>query len=293
MSKKHLITAAASDPRALLALLRARLGVSDAEARRAVREGSVWIDGRRAGPTVNTVSAGQKVTVFVAETASPTPSPQVVYEDRDLLVVNKPAGLLCQPGRRGGPSLLTMLPGPLWLPHRLDGETSGLTMLARSAEVCARLGQALVEGRIERRYLARVVGVPAASGRIDLRIGKSAGQGAPMMRAYPTASTLGDSAVSHFWRLDTLRTAPFAQSLVLVRLETWRTHQVRVHMMASGHPIVGDTLYGGPPFERLTLHATALDLFQPRTGKRLTLAAELPSECWPQPVPNWTEFIAP
>ena len=97
MSKKHLITAAASDPRALLALLGARLGVSETEARRAVREGSVWIDGRRAGPTVNTVSAGQKVTVFVAETSSPIPCPQVVYEDRDLLVVNKPAGLLCQP----------------------------------------------------------------------------------------------------------------------------------------------------------------------------------------------------
>ena len=292
MSKKHLITAAASDPRALLALLRARLGVSEAEARRAVREGSVWIDGRRAGPTVNTVSAGQKVTVFVAETSSPNPRPQVVYEDHDLLVVNKPAGLLCQPGRRGGPSLLTMLPGPLWLPHRLDGETSGLTMLARSAEVCARLGQALVEGRIERRYLARVVGVPEASGRIDLRIGKSAGQGAPRMRAYPTESTVGDSAVSHFWCLDTLHPACGAQSLVLVRLETGRTHQVRVHMMASGHPIVGDLLYGGPPFERLALHATALDLVHPRTGKRLTLVAALPSGFWPQPVPDWTQSIA-
>jgi len=293
VSKKHLITAAASDPRTLLALLGARLGVSETEARRAVREGSVWIDGRRAGPTVNTVSAGQKVTVFVAETSSAIPRPQVVYEDRDLLVVNKPAGLLCQPGRRGGPSLLTMLPGPLWLPHRLDGETSGLTMLARSAEVCARLGQALVEGRIERRYVARVVGVPAASGRIDLRIGKSVGLGAKMMRAHPTASMVGDSAVSHFWCLDTLHTARGAQSLVLVRLETGRTHQVRVHMMASGHPIVGDMLYGGPPFERLALHATELDLVHPRTGKRLTLVAALPSEFWPQPVPDWTQSIAP
>lgn len=280
MSKKHLMTAAAADPRDLVALLQTRLGMQQEQAAQAVREGAVWIDGKRASPSLRSVLAGQRVTVFVDEESSQAAVPQVIYEDRELLVVDKPAGLLCQPGRRGGPSLLTMLPGPLWLPHRLDGDTSGLTLLARSAVVCARLSQALAWGQIERRYLARVSGLPAPSGRIELRIGKSAGPGAQKMRTYPATASEGDPARSDFIRLDMLDGERGPESLLLVRLETGRTHQVRVHLAASGHPIVGDKLYGGLPGPRLGLHATRLQLSHPRTGAVLTFTAGPPPGFW-------------
>lgn len=286
MSKKHLITAAAGDPRDVVALLQARLGMKPARAQQAVREGAVWVDGKRASPSLCSVIAGQRVTVFVDEEAPPAAAPQVIYEDRELLIVDKPAGLLCQPGRRGGPSLLTILPGPLWLPHRLDGDTSGLTLLARSAEVCARLSQSLVAGQVERRYLARVRGLPAPKGRIGLRIGKSAGPGVQKMRAYPATASEGDAAQSDFLRLDIFDGVNGPESLLLVRLETGRTHQVRVHLAASGHPIVGDKLYGGPPWLRLGLHATRLVLPHPRTGHELTLTAEPPPEFWPRAAPD-------
>lgn len=303
MSKKHLITASAEDPRNLLLLLSQRLGWSAAQAAKAVREGAVWVDGRRVTPAVHSVVTGARLTVFADHDPAPVAVPQVrvVYEDRELLVVCKPAGLLCQPGRRGGPSLLTVLPGPLWLPHRLDGDTSGLTMLAKSAEACARLGQALRDGQIERHYLARVTGVPPERGRIELRIGKRAGpaspsgshSSSPRMITYPAQSQLGVSAESQFERRDTLTGPTGSQSLLLVRLATGRTHQVRVHLAALGHPIVGDKLYGGSPFARLGLHAATLVLVHPRTGQRLLLESELPENFWPRPLPIATELVAP
>ena len=298
MSKKHLITASAEDSRNLLLLLSQRLGWSAAQAAKAVREGAVWVDGRRVTPADHSVAIGARLTVFAAVEPTPVAPTQVrvVYEDRELLVVCKPAGLLCQPGRRGGPSLLTQLPGPLWLPHRLDGDTSGLTMLAKSAEACARLGQALRDGQIERHYLARVTGVPPERGRIELRIGKRAEPGShlgsPRMITYPAQSQLGDAAESHFERRDTLNGPTGSQSLLLVRLATGRTHQVRVHLAALGHPIVGDKLYGGSPFARLGLHAATLVLVHPRTGQRLLLESELPENVWPRALPIATENVA-
>ena len=120
MSKKHLITVAHDDPRGLVALLVDRLGFAPSLAQRVVAEGAVFVDGRRASSDQREVTPGQKIQVFVEDTPQRTWAPQVVYEDRDLLIVDKPAGLPCQPGRRGGASLLTVIPGPLWLPHRLD-----------------------------------------------------------------------------------------------------------------------------------------------------------------------------
>ena len=135
-------------------------------------------------------------------------------------------------------------------------------MLAKSAEACARLGQALRDGQIERHYLARVTGVPPERGRIELRIGKRAEPGShlgsPRMITYPAQSQLGDAAESHFERRDTLNGPTGSQSLLLVRLATGRTHQVLLH---------------------------------PRTGQRLLLESELPENFWPRAMPIATENV--
>ncbi|MBL8632278.1 MAG: RluA family pseudouridine synthase [Myxococcales bacterium] len=281
MAKKQVFTVAVDDPRELVSLLASRLLLSLDVARRLHQQGSVWIDGKRAQPAQYMVSIGQRLTVFVPDPQPALPSPRVVYEDRALLVVDKPAGLPCQPGRQGGPSLLTVLGGSLWLPHRLDAETSGLTMLARSSESCARLSAQLSSGQIKRRYLAKVVGIPTERGLITLRIGRAHGSGPPKMRAYPAHASEGDSAETRFVRLATRQAAHGPESLLLVELQTGRTHQVRVHLAAIGHPLVGDTLYGGPSQDRLSLHAAFLSLRQPLTGQKLAFSAELPVEIWP------------
>lgn len=284
MSKKHLITVAHDDPRGLLALLVERLSLAPARAEQVIAEGSVFVDGRRATSDQREVAAGQKIQVFVDDVPQPCFAPQIVYEDRDLLVVDKPVGLPCQPGRRGGPSLLTVLPGPLWLPHRLDADTSGLSMLARSAEVCAKLGQALAQDRVTRTYAARVSGLIGERGQVDLRIGKAAGPAVVKMRTHPVESAQGDAARTFFVRRAVREAAEGPESLVWLRLATGRTHQIRVHLAALGHPVVGDSLYGGRQAERLLLHAVELSFFHPRTGRRLALAVPLPSALWPGPL---------
>lgn len=277
MSRKQIFTVAHADPRGLLALLSVRLGVTSRVAQRALGEGSVFVDGRRATPALREVLPGQKVQVFLPEETAPVPLlPQVVFEDADLLVVDKPAGLPCQPGRRGGPSLLTVLPGPLWLPHRLDAETSGLTMLARSAVICGQLGMDLAKQRVSRTYAARVSGLVPERGEIALRIGKVAGPAVVKMRSHPQSSSQGEPALTHFVRRAVYQTEHGPESLVWLRLSTGRTHQVRVHLAGIGHPILGDTLYGGRPASRLLLHAVELSLFHPRTGQPLQLASPLP-----------------
>lgn len=284
VSRKQIFTVASADPRGLLALLSDRLGLSLAAAQQAVVEGSVFVDGRRVNKTPPEVLPGQKVQVFVPDEPLVPKSPRIVFEDADLLVVDKPAGLLCQPGRRGGPSLLTLLPGPLWLPHRLDADTSGLTMLARSAAVCARLGQALAADRVTRTYAARACGLVPERGQVALRIGKAAGPAVVKMRTYPPQSTQGDPALTSFVRRAVSDSSQGADSLVWLRLSTGRTHQVRVHLAGIGHPIVGDSLYGGRQASRLLLHAVELSFSHPRTGQLVKLASPLPAEFWPLPV---------
>ncbi len=284
------MTVAHDDPRGLLALLTGRLGLSLSLAQQLVAEGSVFVDGRRATQAQAEVAAGQRLLVYVKDSPQPTLAPRIVYEDPDLLVVDKPAGLPCQPGRRGGASLLTVLPSPLWLPHRLDAETSGLSMLARSAEVCAKLGQALLQHRVTRTYAARVSGRTGERGQIDLRIGKAAGPALVKMRTYPADSPQGDPARTLFVRRAVFAAASGPESLLWLRLATGRTHQIRVHLAALGHPVVGDLLYGGQQAERLMLHAVELSLPHPRTGRRLTLSAALPPALWPGPAADLAQL---
>ncbi|MGC8915439.1 MAG: RluA family pseudouridine synthase [Thermoanaerobaculum sp.] len=173
----------------------------------------------------------------------------VVYEGPDLLVLNKPAGLslatrrrapgevearLCHLLAAGG----SLLPGPLFLVHRLDVGTTGLVLVARNRETLRRLAGALAEGRIHRTYLALVWGKPRPrEGVWELPLAPD-----PKDRRKMRGDSRGKRAVTAYCRL--AHVPPV--SLVVARPRTGRTHQIRVHLAAAGHPIVGDDLYGGP-----------------------------------------------
>ena len=169
-------------------------------------------------------------------------APRIVYEDAKLLVVDKPAGIASRPA--GARSLSRLATSPLFVVQRLDAEASGLMLLARDRQTAAALKEAMRRGAIEWQYLALVDGTPRpAEGRIDL----------------PTAARRGRPATTHYRLLAATPPADFAgTSLLWLRLETGHRHQVRAHLAAIGHPIVGDKLYGGRLGPRLFLHASRL-----------------------------------
>jgi RluA family pseudouridine synthase len=291
---KQILTVAAVDPRQLGPFLRARLGLSGPAVARLIAEGAVWLGGRRAKAGGDPLLPGGRVTIYLADCAAPLlpVAPVVLFADSRLLVVDKPAGLASQPGRRGGPSLLSLLPPPLFPVHRLDAEASGLVVLARDPEAAAALGQALQDDNraarpLHREYLALVAGVPTVPvGRIELRIGPAASSSpmSPRYRVYPSEATQGQPAHTDYWLLGpplpgTLGgvAASPALSLLGLRLGSGRTHQLRLHLAALGHPIVGDKLYGGLPAGRLFLHAARLRLHHPESGQLLTWEAPPPA----------------
>ncbi|HEY4621165.1 MAG TPA: RluA family pseudouridine synthase, partial [Gaiellaceae bacterium] len=209
----------------------------------------------------------------------------VLYEDGDLLVVDKPAGLPVHPGageRRAtlAGQLLTLgaaggpdpeRPG---IVHRLDRDTSGLLLVARSEEAHAALQQAIRRREIERRYLALVRGRPRSrTGRIDAPIGRD--------RRDPTRRSLDTDeprdAVTHFEIVETMG----EHALLHVRLETGRTHQIRVHLAAIGLPVAGDAQYGVAGdlgLERQFLHAHVLRFRQPISGEEIEITSPLPPD---------------
>jgi tRNA pseudouridine32 synthase/23S rRNA pseudouridine746 synthase len=199
----------------------------------------------------------------------------LIHQDASLLVVDKPAGLLAVPGRGEDKqdSLATRLqrqfPEALVV-HRLDMATSGLMLFARNAEVQRRMSRAFAERRVEKRYLAVVAGQMETSGEIDLPILADwlnrplrkidAEQGKPSLTRY--------TLLKYDSILDISR----------IELEpvTGRTHQLRVHLQAIGHSILGDTLYQGRAAARLLLHASRLNFEHPITGSALHFLSEAP-----------------
>lgn len=319
---KRLLTVAAGDPPEPAAFVSVRLGLPLEAATRLVREGGVFIGPRRLTAQDAPLRPGTRLTVFVeggeparaevaaappavrhaparasAQAPGQAPAVRVVYSDAELVIADKPAGLPSQPGRRGGPSLLTALPaelGTLHLLHRLDSEASGLVILARNIAACAPLQRALTRGAVTREYLAVVTGVPApATGVVTLRIGPApAGAGdrrSPVQRCYPEGASAGLPARTYYQTLRTLpasgKDAPGERTLLQLTLETGRTHQIRTHMAAIGHPLLGDPRYGGPPAARLFLHAARLRLRHPRTRQHLLLESPLPPEFPERPGP--------
>jgi 23S rRNA pseudouridine1911/1915/1917 synthase len=211
----------------------------------------------------------------------------IAFQDEHLLVVDKGAGLVVHPARGHRSDTLSQLLAPLtgsgedaWDPdrpgivHRLDRDTSGLLVVARSEEVLRRLQAALAERLIEREYLALVEGrPPARTGTIEAPIGRD-----PRVRTRMAVGGVSPrEARTHF----TLERALAETSLLRLRLETGRTHQIRVHLRAIGHPVAGDPEYGTAGLlglERQFLHAARLAFDHPLTGERVEVSSPLPAD---------------
>jgi 23S rRNA pseudouridine1911/1915/1917 synthase len=256
-----------------------------------IAAGDLTLDGGRIKPALR-VRRGQRVDIRVMPPAPSTLRPEamaldVVYEDADLLVVNKPPGLTVHPGsgRPGGTlanALIARLPelaalGEGLRPgivHRLDKDTSGLLVVARSSRALTSLRSQLASRSLSRTYLALVHGrLPQREGTIDAAIGRH-----PRHRTRMAVIASGRSAVTRYRVVEA-----FARySLVEAVLVTGRTHQIRVHFAHLGHPIAGDRVYGrlrdGLSIGRQALHAWRLRLRHPVTGAALAFEAPPPPD---------------
>jgi 23S rRNA pseudouridine1911/1915/1917 synthase len=262
---------------------------SRARAQRLIDDGAVRVDGVVV-PKRHKLGAEETVTVDLppepelATDAEAAPAPFAVrYEDADLLVIDKPAGVVVHParGHRSGTLAQALAgvaaggeEGRAGIVHRLDRDTSGLLVVARSPAAHRALKAALHERAITREYLALVEGrPPARTGTIDAPIGRD-------RRHRTRMSTDTDDprdAVTHF----AVEEALAQTTLLRVRLETGRTHQIRAHLQAIGHPVAGDPEYGTPGrlgLERQFLHAARLRFAQPSTGVEVDVASPLPDD---------------
>jgi 23S rRNA pseudouridine1911/1915/1917 synthase len=258
---------------------------SRSRAQRLIDAGLVTVDGS-ARPKRHLVAVGELVEV------GDEPAPEVeaevepveltiAYEDDDLLVVDKPAGLVVHPaaGHRTGTLAQALAARGIaaergGIVHRLDRETSGLLLAAKQEPTLRALQQELRDRRIEREYLALVEGrPPARTGTIDAPIGRDRRE----RTRHSTDTDAPRDAVTHF----AIEEALPRTTLLRVRLETGRTHQIRVHLRAIDHPVVGDPDYGGSEalgLERQFLHAARLAFDHPRTGERVEVVSPLPDD---------------
>ncbi|HET9818148.1 MAG TPA: 23S rRNA pseudouridine(1911/1915/1917) synthase RluD [Rhodanobacteraceae bacterium] len=264
-----------------------------------VRSSRIRLDGREVSPRT-LVHGTEQVEWTRVEDAVLGDRPEaidlaVVFEDADLVVVNKPAGLVVHPGagNRDGTLLNALLHHDHKLErvpragivHRLDKDTSGLLVVARSLPAHAALVAMLAARDIHRRYAAIVNGVPVAGGSVDAPLDRH-----PSDRLRRAVREGGRAAVTHYRVREKFR----AHALLQCELESGRTHQIRVHMAHAGYPLVGDPLYGkglrlprgATPqltealrgFKRQALHAEHLAFAHPVTGKALAFDAEPPSD---------------
>ena len=269
-------------------------GASRTQARQLIDDGLVRVDGSLERPA-HKLGFGAMVAVYPRASA-PAEAPieielDVVYEDEHLAVINKPSGLTVHPAP--GETLPTLIAAVVqrWpevqqiavddpesdpmrpgLVHRLDRDTTGLLMIAKRADALRSLREQLRERTIDKRYLAVTVGAPdPAAGLIDAPIGRDPAEprrmaildrGRPSQTGYETAERFADAA------------------LLRCRLITGRTHQIRVHLAAVGHPIAGDAMYGftSELIGRQALHAQALTFAHPHSGDSLSLEAEPPAD---------------
>jgi 23S rRNA pseudouridine1911/1915/1917 synthase len=262
---------------------------SRSAAARLIAEGLVSVNGRAVRKR-HTVVTGERVEFAapeapLAEVVPPTSSATytVMYEDPHLLVIDKPAGVVVHPGKGNWEGTLAQAlvgvgvggaedrPG---IVHRLDKDTSGLLVVARTEAAHRELKELISARQVRREYLTLVAGLPdARTGTIDAPLGRD--------RHTRTIMSLDtDSprdARTHFEVLEGLS----RDSLLRVTLETGRTHQIRVHMQAIGHPVVGDPTYGGADrygLERQFLHAARLAFTHPITGESVDIRSDLPAD---------------
>ena len=264
-----------------------------------IEAGRVQLDGRAPRPR-DVVVGGEVVQLSPLAEPQVAAAPEaialdVVFADADVLVLNKPAGLVVHPGA-GNPratlqnALLHLDPRLVELPragivHRLDKDTSGLMVVARSARAHTTLTRALEVHAVEREYQAVCSGVMTAGGTVDAPIDRH-----PVDRLRMAVRSSGREAVTHYRVITRYR----AHSHVRVVLETGRTHQIRVHLAHAGYPLVGDATYGRrivlpraatprlaatlQAFRRQALHAARLAFVHPASGERVEFTAPLPPD---------------
>jgi 23S rRNA pseudouridine1911/1915/1917 synthase len=273
--------------------------LSRSQAKKLIVEGLVTVNERAAKPST-TLSSGDEVLVHVPAPTEAVPAPEpipldVVYEDADLIVVNKPAGIVVHPAPGSPDGTLvnailhhcgdelaisgTKRPG---IVHRLDKDTSGLLVVAKNDASHRSLAEQVKDRSAERIYLALVAGVPEESqGKIDAPIGRSIGD----RKRMAVTGVRGRTAVTNFRVKERFNGA----ALLEVKLDTGRTHQIRVHMAFIRHPILGDAKYGGGKpakgafseevmaaineLKGQALHATALGFVHPTTGQPVRFEA--------------------
>jgi 23S rRNA pseudouridine1911/1915/1917 synthase len=290
---------AAAGERFDVALAAALPQYSRARLQRWIGAGEVLLEGRQVLARQR-LAGGERVRVRAEFSADERVAPEpialdIVHEDEALLVINKPAGLVVHPGA-GNPAhtlqnallahdaALASVPRA-GLVHRLDKDTSGLLVVARTPETHLQLVSMLQRREIRREYLALVLGKPTSGGTIDEPIGRHRS-----VRTRMAVRRDGREAVTHFRIEERFR----AHTLLRVQLETGRTHQIRVHLAHIGFPIVGDGVYGGrrrliggadeatraalAAFRRQALHAQRLSFDHPATGKHHTFEAPLPED---------------
>ena len=269
----------------------AQLGLSLEEAGRLVGVGAVYVAGRRSRDARSPLGAGQVVMVVLEEGGqSPLAAPSaparalsVLHEDAALIAVDKPPGMTAQPTEgRVGDSLVdhvgAHLGRPAGLVHRLDRETSGVTVFGKTAQATSALAEEFREGRARKRYLAAVGPVPLPSpGTIELPLSRDPSRPG---RWRATRSAHGVDALTHY------RVLYAGGDFALVELwpQTGRTHQLRAHLTALGAPILGDARYGGAAragalaAPRCLLHAQALELHHPDSGLPVRFEAPVPED---------------
>lgn len=267
-----------------------------------IRTGAVEVSGRPLRDPATKVQGEESVRVAVPEPEPAHNEPQdiplnIIFEDEHLLVVDKPAGLVVHPaaGNFDGTlvnALLHHCAGKLsgiggvarpGIVHRIDKDTSGLLVVAKTDVAHEGLAKQFAAHSIDRRYVAIVTGVPRASeGKVDAPLARSATN---RKKIAIVEGSRGKRAVTYWKRLNLLRDA----ALVECRLETGRTHQVRVHMASIGHPLVGDPVYGRSGkthgkllkelgFHRQALHAAELGFTHPVTKHRLSFSSAMPPD---------------
>ena len=269
------------------ALARALPQYSRSRLRAWVDAGRVTLEGRTAAATRH-VRGGERVVVHahaepdVAAPAAEAIALTIVDEDDALLVVDKPAGLVVHPGagNRSGTlqnALLHHAPALAVVPragivHRLDKDTSGLLVVAKTLTAHTDLVRQLAARTVQREYLALAAGDVRQGGTIEAPIGRH-----PTRRTTMAVVATGKPARTHYAIVERFGVA----TLLACRLETGRTHQIRVHLASLGHPLVGDPAYGrkGPlAFGRQALHAARLALVHPATGRRREWRSPLPTD---------------
>jgi 23S rRNA pseudouridine1911/1915/1917 synthase len=254
-----------------------------------LRSGHILVDGKSPAARM-AVSGGEKIELSPPQLPREgAPQAQrmplkIVHEDAALVVIDKPAGLVVHPGA-GQPdrtllnALLAHSPALAGVPragivHRLDKDTSGLLVVAKTVESQIDLVKQLAERTMRRVYKALVQGDPPASGTIDAPVGRD-----PKSRTRMAVSHRGKPARTTYRVLERFGRA----ALVECRLDTGRTHQIRVHFQHIRHPLIGDTVYGrgtrhGIEFPRQALHAAELSLRHPSSGEEMTWRSTLPRD---------------